>query len=82
LWYVCFSQLITLELPFGDLPERLNPKQWYEKLVDENVRPSLPTNLDERLADLLERGMDTEPSVRPDPVEMLQVFDEIMTGRK
>lgn len=73
--------MITLELPFGDLPEQVTGKQWIEKLVTENLRPTLPYDLHPKLKDVITRGLKTEPSLRPNVNELLDVLEEICTSQ-
>ncbi len=78
---VIFPQLVTLELPFGETPERLTGKQWYEKLVVENCRPLLPTSLSENLRIVIEKGMNTDPNLRPDALEVFRAIDDVIKGK-
>jgi hypothetical protein len=71
-----------MELPFGDLPERVTPPQWYEKLVIENLRPSLPANLNDDLREIMTRGMSSAPENRPLPQDIIEVLDELIDSKK
>jgi hypothetical protein len=67
-----------LELPFGDLPERVTPSQWYEKLVIENLRPTLPSDVQDDLREVLIRGMSSSPENRPLPSDLMDVIDDVI----
>lgn len=73
--------MVTLELPFGETPERLTGKQWYDKLTVENVRPALPLTLHEPLRLVIEKGMSTDPALRPDAMEVFRAIDDVIKGR-
>jgi hypothetical protein len=76
------EQLVTMELPFGDLPERVTPPQWYEKLVIENLRPTLPAAMDDDLREIMVRGMSSAPENRPLPSDIIEVLDELIGSRR
>eukprot|EP01038_Epipyxis_sp_PR26KG_P012169 gene12169-16296_t len=74
------SELILIDLPFGDLPERVTPKAWLQILVVENSRPDLSyVDIPEALKDIIELGWNSDPNRRPSAQEVLNVVKTCIT---
>lgn len=65
-----------LELPFGELPERVTLRSWYDKLAVDRVRPILPEDMPKELREIVELGMETDPELRPSIEDLLAAFEE------
>jgi hypothetical protein len=67
-----------MDLPFGELPDRITVREWYEKLTQDRLRPVLPADLPRAIKDILDRAMDSEPHLRPSVQDILGVVDEYL----
>ncbi|CAN0878810.1 Serine/threonine-protein kinase STY46 [Linum grandiflorum] len=74
-----FSFAIVLwELLTGKLPyEYLTPLQAAVGVVQKSLRPTIPKHTSPKLAELLERCWQQDPSVRPDFSEIIEVLQNI-----
>lgn len=79
---IVLTEIATLELPFGELPERVTVREWYEKLVIEKLRPPLPLDLPEDLRVMMEKCMENEPQLRPTPAELLIALEKCIQRMK
>lgn len=68
--------MALLELPFGELPERVTLRTWYDKLAIDRIRPILPQEMPVGLRDIVELGMETDPDQRPSIEDLLAAFEE------
>ena len=66
-----------MELPFGDLPEKVSLEKWLS-LLCEGMRPSLPQIIPKSLAAIIQQSWATEPTARPTAAEILGVLDAIV----
>jgi serine/threonine protein kinase len=73
---IVIAELALLELPFGELPERVTLRTWHDKLVIDRIRPMLPVDMPSELRALVELGMETEPDMRPTMVDLHAAFEE------
>jgi hypothetical protein len=73
---IVIAELALLELPFGELPERVTLRTWYDKLVMDRIRPILPMDMPSDLRALVELGMETEPDMRPSMADLHAAFEE------
>ncbi len=74
-----FMQLILLELPFGDSPDRVSVQKWHSMLTMDYLRPVLPADpavLTPRLKKAIEQGWLSYPSMRPTADDILSAVDD------
>ncbi len=71
-------QLILLELPFGDTPDRVSVQKWHSMLTNDYLRPVLPATLPPRLKKIIEQGWLSYPSMRPSADDILAIFDDTL----
>lgn len=69
---------MTLELPYGDLPDRVPPAKWLHILTVEKLRPNLPDILPMELANIIESGWANDPNARPNADEILTTIDRVI----
>ncbi|KAL9395159.1 hypothetical protein Peur_014444 [Populus x canadensis] len=70
--------IVLWELLTGKLPyEHLSPLQAAVGVVQQGLRPSIPSHSHPKLAELLERCWQQDPSLRPDFSEILQLLQQI-----
>ena len=70
---VVLSELLTLELPFGDLPETMSTLKWLEQLKG-GLRPALGVSIPHPLRAVIEQGWSTDPTSRPTAGDILAVL--------
>lgn len=71
------SEIILLQLPFGDSSLAYTPSNWYTELTTNNVRPPLPVGMDSRLKSTIEGMWCTEPSERISCQEAYDCVEEL-----
>jgi len=74
------SEIILLQLPFGDSSLAYTPANWYVELTDNNVRPPLPVSMDPRLKATMEGMWRTEPVDRISCQDAYDAIDDIYAG--
>ncbi|XP_052308857.1 serine/threonine-protein kinase STY8 isoform X2 [Populus trichocarpa] len=78
--------IVLWELLTGKLPyEHLSPLQAAVGVVQQGLRPSIPSHSHPKLAELLERCWQQDPSLRPDfseIVELLQQLDRMVADER
>jgi hypothetical protein len=73
------SELLTLELPFGDLPEQVSTDKWLG-ILKGGSRPPLPAYIPASLRAVIEQGWMTDPQARPKAADMLTVLNNIIAA--
>lgn len=66
-------ELLTRELPYS----QFTPLQAAVGVVQKGLRPTIPKNTNPRLAELLERCWQQDPSQRPDFFEIIEILQRI-----
>ncbi|XP_011003100.1 PREDICTED: dual specificity protein kinase shkB-like isoform X1 [Populus euphratica] len=70
--------IVLWELLTGKLPyEHLSPLQAAVGVVQQGLRPSIPSHSHPKLAELLERCWQQDPSLRPDFSEILELLQQL-----
>nr|XP_043623977.1 serine/threonine-protein kinase STY46 [Erigeron canadensis] len=70
--------IVLWELLTGKLPyEYLTPLQAAVGVVQKGLRPTIPKNTPPKLADLLEKCWQQDPSLRPDFTEIIEILKQI-----
>ncbi|XP_076894951.1 serine/threonine-protein kinase STY46-like [Bidens hawaiensis] len=70
--------IVLWELLTGKLPyEYLTPLQAAVGVVQKGLRPTIPKNTPPKLAELLEKCWQQDPSLRPDFTEIIEILQEI-----
>ncbi|KAG6774776.1 hypothetical protein POTOM_022145 [Populus tomentosa] len=70
--------IVLWELLTGKLPyEHLSPLQAAVGVVHQGLRPSIPSHSHPKLAELLERCWQQDPSLRPDFSEILELLQQL-----
>ncbi|MFS7978307.1 putative dual-specificity kinase TKL-Pl-4 family [Helianthus anomalus] len=70
---VVLWELLTGKLPY----EYLTPLQAAVGVVQKGLRPTIPKNTPPKLAELLEKCWQQDPSLRPDFTEIIEILKEI-----
>lgn len=70
---VVLWELLTGKLPY----EYLTPLQAAVGVVQKGLRPTIPKNTPPKLAELLERCWQQDPTLRPDFTEIIDILNEI-----
>ncbi|KAK1419356.1 hypothetical protein QVD17_28522 [Tagetes erecta] len=70
---VVLWELLTGKLPY----EYLTPLQAAVGVVQKGLRPTIPKNTPPKLADLLEKCWQQDPSLRPDFTEIIEILKQI-----
>ncbi|KAJ6931620.1 serine/threonine-protein kinaseY46-like [Populus alba x Populus x berolinensis] len=70
--------IVLWELLTGKLPyEHLSPLQAAVGVVQQGLRPSIPSHSHPKLAELLDRCWQQDPSLRPDFSEILELLQQL-----
>lgn len=70
---VVLWELLTGKLPY----EYLTPLQAAVGVVQKGLRPTIPKNINPKLAELLERCWQQDPALRPDFSEIIEILQQI-----
>ena len=79
----CAWQIIMLELPLGELPNRVSLEKFWSMLVEENIRPVLPKDeavLPYTLRGAIEQGWQTDPSKRLSAEDLCAACEDCLRG--